>query len=253
MSATRLLRVGRRSLVWIGLLALSFLFWTYHERWGISQGTILSATVIALFFYVTYIHNDLSEKFGLNEYPSAKWVQNLLHGQPIEPTHERSQGIPRDGWGISEKDHVFFENSEDFANDMNQRFSTLDEPWRLQEQAKTEVGQLGDDGPVYGRQYRIFFNEQMTGRVRLRAKFNYSAECQNVDAVISIENARLLPFNAVVDLLDLLIDRLSTDPSAHEEAKQRMLFAMMAAVWNTGPEAIRNPDLEVRLQSVVAG
>ena len=126
-------------------------------------------------------------------------------------------------------------------------------PWRLQELAETEVGELGDDGPVYGRQYRIVYNREIVGQVAIRAGFEYK-DRGGSSVHLSIERARLFRSDEITDFVVWLIDIIAVATKCpnrgqlRKDTEQKLLLAMVEAMWKAGPDAIHNPELDLYFQ-----
>src|SRR4029079_13283366 len=123
--------------------------------------------------------------------------------------------------GIDEHVHAFFDDFAAFGRIVNKWLADEEGPWRLQED--TEIGELGDDGPVYGRKYRIFYNQQETGSLRIRPQYKYSSESPKVIAKGEIRFARLISFYRIDELHGALAAHLVDD----ESHRTSFLYSLM--------------------------
>lgn len=245
MSVKRLLSAGSRLLGVIALGFLVYVFLNYREKWGITDAAMTFLFVMLLFFYMNYVTSDLRERIGLDNRPSQKWIDTLLFGKPIKPNHEKSEGIPEKGWGVSEEDHAFFEDFAEFADFLNEWLSKENEPWRLQERAGTRWPEAYDS-PSYGKIYSIFYNQQEIGSLALQAGLQYSHDKPNVFSIVKIIEARLIPYRRITSLHSALRHHLTDEP--HAETQRVLLSELMETVWEIG--SYQNSDLKMRLSGL---
>jgi hypothetical protein len=185
--------------------------------------------------------------------PSARWVRQLLGGKPIEPVHEKPDGIPFDAPAIFDDDRTLFEEFTNFAVHLNCVFAEGDgSPWRLKELSKTARSSAFGPFPQYGRRYVVFYNHESVGSLDLETgPGGYRARRKSVRVSLSIKCARLLPFreiDALVNFTIHIVAMFSQNPDGRRQvelARQVMLSRMVEAVWRTGPEANHNPDLDL--------
>jgi hypothetical protein len=81
-----------------------------------------------------------------------KFINALLHSQPIEPKHRQPKTIG-EGWGVHDQDRKFFAEFENFAEVVNWWLLGPTEKlsWRLQERPDTLLKLDFYDSPSYGR------------------------------------------------------------------------------------------------------
>jgi hypothetical protein len=221
-----------------------------RKQLGISDTTLVLVALFVLLLYINHIRADLLERMGLKGLPTKKWIDGLRFGNPIEPVHEKSKGFPKDGWGVFEGDHLFFEDFAEFADLMNKWFA--EDPWRLQEQANTDWPGM-TDGPSHGRRYSIFYNQHRVGQLAIKASILpvYSHAEPDVMALVEINHARLLPYGQLSGLHGALIHHL-TSPEVYKEEQRAFLSSMLKAVWGLGrggsaPTPLEFTELEFRI------
>jgi hypothetical protein len=251
MSWLRRLKEFAVGLIWLAVasgMAIAVSYYSeditsYLQDWGISSGTLVLFLILAA--AIAWLHNKSKTRLGDEELPHRGWMKQIKHpfgeGKPIEPKYGVSEGLPEKGLFIDEHDHAFFNDFASFGRVINKWLAEEEGPWRLQEDAKTEIGELGDDHPVYGRSYRIFYNQQEVGSLRIRPGIDYSQANPAIIGKGEIQFARLISFYRINELYDTLTHHLVDDPSH----RTNFLYSLMYAVWENGPHTIKQPDLEL--------
>jgi hypothetical protein len=228
------------------VVVASTLLPTYGPQWGIYPATVV-LFLIAL-CAVGWLHNKMKERLGDDAIPNKGWLKELYKGKPIAPKYGVSEGIPEQDLFIDEHDHAFFNDFADFARTVNKWLAYEEGPWRLQEDRKTEIGDRDDDQPVYGRGYRIFFNQKEVGTLKIRPQFEYSSANPQVIAKGEIEYPRLFPFYRITALHNALSYHLVEDRS-HQTS---FLYSLMEVMWREGSEAFKHSNLEFELQGIAS-
>lgn len=240
-------------LIWIVVAAVTAIVVSYREQISLSETAVLWVLLCLLVFYINHALSSLKEDSGLASLPSEKEFNSLHFAKPINPLHERSNGIPREGWGVDETTHQFFWDFAEFADIVNTWLAEEDEPWRLQEMARTEMGDM--DGPSYGRQYLIYYNHLATGLLQVKSGFPaYSREEPNVSATVTIHRARLFPYERVSGLHFALTHHLA-QATVENWVVQRLEFtsALFRAMWQVGPNGFANSDMEMSIEGSAFG
>jgi hypothetical protein len=218
---------------WIPLAAV-LVFSVILSQIAIPKVTILTLAVIGLFAYVSYIHSEISgEASGLK--PSRQFLHKLLETEPIDPVHERPNRFTRHDWGVTDGDIAFFRDFMPFGDVMNNFFgrhpnSPEKGHWRLQGLAKVDMGD--DDGPSYGRNYKIFFNQVEVGRLGIRAGLlkKYTSDTPNVSANLELWlYPRYIPFKYIYELFHTIIMWLTDD--SHDQMMNNSLYMHLAIIW----------------------
>lgn len=239
----RLKNIALNIIMVAAMMGVAAVLHYYHDDWGISSGTLALFLVLAL--AIAWVHNKSKARLGDEELPHQGWMKQISHplgeGKPIELKYGVSEGLPEDGLFIGEDDHAFFNDFASFARVINKWLAEEEGPWRLQEDAKTEIGELGDDSPVYGRRYRIFYNHQEVGGLRIRPGIDYSQANPAIIGKGEIRFARLISFYRINELYSTLAQHLVDDASHRTD----FLYSLMDGVWENGPNAIKQPDLEL--------
>jgi hypothetical protein len=118
-----------------------------------------------------------------------KFLKRLFESKPITPKHEHPPPL-KEGYGVGNKELQFFNEFGHFANVVNWWLADphVGGPWRLQELPEAELSLHGnfDHGPVYGRSYAIFHNQQRLGTLEISPRFKYSAESMSPPTAFSI-------------------------------------------------------------------
>jgi hypothetical protein len=95
----------------------------------------------------------------------------------------------------------FFSDFAEFANVVNWWLASphVGGPWRLQELPKADLSLHGnfDSGPVYGRSYAIFHNQQRLGILEISDGSQYSAENPQVITHVQLDFVRVLSFDVI--------------------------------------------------------
>jgi hypothetical protein len=111
---------------------------------------------------------------------------------------------------------------------------------------ETEIGDMDDDGPVYGRRYRVFFNQMEMGALTIRPQIEYSSANPQVIAKGGIQYPRLFAFYRITELHNALAHHLVEDGSTHNTG---FLYNLMEVMWREVAGASKHSDLEFELQA----
>ena len=85
---------SRILVLWAALLVVAQVFQTYRKDWGISDTTLLTIGLFALAFVIALVIENLEQRTGLQEFPTAKWVRKLREGKPIKPATKFPKASP---------------------------------------------------------------------------------------------------------------------------------------------------------------
>ncbi len=243
MTRKRLADIGKQLLTWLAIVIACLALWAFQDYLDISVGTWLLFVGFAM--YMQFTLSKLEERIGLEQLPTFDAMMELNSITPINPKHEISNGIPEEGWGVTEEVLLFYRHFSKFGDVMNDWLK--DSPWRLQEVAGTDVATLGDDGPVLGRRYKIFHGSQVAGKVSLSDGLDYSLESPATHAVIELYDARDYHAETVMDLFGGLASILASGSRDEiDKAYLGIRTAMIEAMWRIGPNVVQNADLEIR-------
>jgi hypothetical protein len=137
--------------------------------------------------------------------PKRKFARTLLEGRPVEVRHERPPRPEQLPNGRVPKCYpMFFADFAELADILNRyRFGGAS-PWRLQESAKSECGD--NDGPWFGRCYKIFYNQIAIGDLKIWPSWNYSLGNTNIHTEVSLSFARLLSFSSINNLISSIAE-----------------------------------------------
>jgi hypothetical protein len=215
----------------------------FKQEIGISTGTWILLGCLLLYFQ--FALTRLQERIGLEQVPSLDSLLARNDDEPIVPRHKTPPQLPPSGWGINEEVQLFFEDFRQFANIANEELKeTL---WRLEETERTDVATVGDDYPVIGRQYKLFYGSRWSGKISLSNGYRYSRETPEVFTTIEVFQSRIFGSHELHDLAAWLISLncsafLEEQSKAYEAVRQAMIDVM----WQIGPEVVTNSDLDVR-------
>jgi hypothetical protein len=232
----------------IAIAIVIMVLFIYGAQWGIHPATLVMFLIALV--AVHRLHLKMRERLGDDLIPSQKWLDDIFESKPITPQDGVSEGLPEQGWGISESDRAFFNDFADFARIVNNWLThDKDSPWRLQEHRETEISDMDDGEPVYGRRYRVFFNQMEMGALTIRPQFEYSSANPQVIAKGEIQYPRLFPFYRITELHNALAHHLVDDRSTHNTG---FLYNLMEVMWREVPGASKHSDLEFELQGVAS-
>jgi hypothetical protein len=166
-----------------------------------------------------------------------KFLKRLFESKPITPKHEQPPPLKK-GYAVGNEELQFFSDFGHFANVVNWWLADphVGGPWRLQELPKVDLSLHGnfDYGPVYGRSYAIFHNQQRLGTLEISPSLNYSAESPQVITYVQLDFARVLSFDAVRTFLThIALHTCDFRPGTKEyfEAQQAIDRAMTEVLW----------------------
>jgi hypothetical protein len=133
----------------------------------------------------------------------------------------------------------FFSDFTDFANVVNWWLADphVGGPWRLEELPKVDLRLHGnfDYGPVYGRSYVIFHNQQRVGTLEISAGLQYSVESPQVITHVKLDFVRVFSFDTIRTFLtDIALHTCDFSPVTKEyvQAQQAIDRAMTEVLWH---------------------
>jgi len=183
----------------------------------------------------------------------TKFVNQLLHSEPITPVHERPPPLDRGAWRVDDHVYQFFNDFADFADVVNQWLTEVagGGPWRLQELSDTQLSLDFVDSPRYGRRFAVFHNQIRLGTLEV-SDLLYDSN-PRVSARVHLEYVRFLSFDTVQDCL-MAIALHTADPGPETKeyiiAQRQIDRAMTAVLWTALASERRGDDrrLDVRFE-----
>lgn len=119
-----------------------------------------------------------------------------------------------------------------------------DSPWRLQEMTDTLIG--NQEGPSYGRRYKIFYGPRECGEISLQDFDTYSKESPSVYSSVELLSARSYGADYIMTLLGGLVHHVASGSRDEiDSAYLAIRTAMIDAMWQIGPEVVSYSVLEV--------
>jgi hypothetical protein len=178
-----------------------------------------------------------------------KYAKSFWKSGPINPTHEppRPTDFPYHAY------RRFFYDFADFADVLNGWLANRyhKSRWRLQDLPETDVSR-SQDGPVFGRAYAVFYNQERIGKIRMNGGFDYASPSalrqqdrlprdsivqsfsSKVHTHIELRWVRLLGYDAIEDFLTCIAEAVTDyNPKSDEffPARQSIQFAMLKVLW----------------------
>jgi len=210
----------------------------------LDQVTWLTVLLLVMFAVFSYRIDSLEKRESLQLHED---FLKDLYASPIEPKTVTSKGIPKEGWGVSEDDQKTFQDLESFARTINSMLADL--PFRLQELAETEIGDLY--GPSYGRRYEVYHGRAKVGSLSLRrTRVPKEGETTHVLATADLRYARYMGCESLSSFMNLLAQFLASSPREAESQRAYILSVLLSAVWpegrmwKNGPDKNSDPSLE---------
>ena len=242
MASRKRAPVWKSLLSWAAAAAVGMIGYAFEDQLGITPGVWI--LFLGLLVYVQYTQASSNERSGFEFLPTRDQIMEINSAEPILPKHKRPQPLPASGWGITDEVRQFFEHFEAFADVANE--SLKDTPWRLQEEGDTDVGTLGDDGPVIGRQYKLFHGPRLAGKIAVSDAFHYSLESPTVHTTINVFLPRFCSPSDISELVGWIISLTCSASLEEQQGGYRALQqAMIDSMWQIGPKIVTNMDLEV--------
>jgi hypothetical protein len=174
------------------------------------------------------------------ERPQKKFLKRLFDTKPITPKHQPPP-LEFDTPGVAGKKAKtelmqFFSDFAEFANVVNWWLAEdyKRSPWRLQELPEVDLRLgYGGAGPIYGRSYAIFHNQERLGTLEIRKGIQYSAESPQVITYIQLKHARVLSFDTIRTFLTDIADHTCdfSDTKERFQAEQAIDRAMTEVLW----------------------
>jgi hypothetical protein len=171
-----------------------------------------------------------------------KFLKRLFESKPITPKHQPPP-LKVDTPGVFGKEKKtelmqFFSDFAEFANVVNWWLADpyVGSPWRLQELPEVDMSLHGnfDSGPIYGRSYEIFHNQERLGTLEISPGSQYSAESPKVITHIQFDVVRIFSFDAIRTFLTHIAQHTCDfRPGTKEyfEAQQAIDRAMTEVLW----------------------
>jgi hypothetical protein len=168
-----------------------------------------------------------------------KFLKRLFDTKPITPKHQQPPPL-KEGYARGKKELQFFSDFADFADVVNWWLADPDvggRPWRLQELPEVDLSLHGNFnyGPVYGRSYAIFYNQERVGTLEISSGFQYSSENPRVFTYIQLDLVRVFSFDTVRTFLtDIAYHTCDFRPGTSEyfQAEQAIDRAMTEVLWH---------------------
>jgi hypothetical protein len=176
--------------------------------------------------------------------PKSKFMNALLHGEPITPKHLPPKAIGESFPSrVNDEDKLFFDEFADFADAVNDLLAGS--PWRLQELPDTELKCARfSDGPTFGRRYAIFHNQVSSGTLEISADFPFYISEKKVRMHIKLNWILLFAFDAVDDFLASVAAHVcysGVNTKEYFETNLAIHRALLGLLWET--EQV--PELEI--------
>jgi hypothetical protein len=162
-----------------------------------------------------------------------KFLNRLWRSKPITPKHEPPP--PLEAGMCVRNPEQFSSDFEDFANVINWHLVDW-APWRLQELPTSELSELAQGGPAYGRRYAVFYNQARVGEIELKPDYRYSTETPDVTIHIELNWVRLLPFETIRSFLThIAVNTFGYQRGTPEyfQTNEEIDLAMMDVLWKT--------------------
>jgi hypothetical protein len=166
-----------------------------------------------------------------------KFLKRLFGSKPITPKHQPPPPL-KEGYARGERVLQFFSDFGHFANVVNWWLADphVGGPWRLQELPEVDMRLDGnfDFGPMYGRSYAIFHNQERLGTLEIHPDLEYSSENPEVITRIQLNLVRIFSFDAIRTFLtDIANHTCDFRPGTKEyfEAQQAIDRAMTEMLW----------------------
>jgi hypothetical protein len=166
-----------------------------------------------------------------------KFLKRLFDSKPITPKH---QPPPlKEGYARGERVLQFFSDFGHFANVVNWWLADpyVGSRWRLQELPEVDMRLHGnfDYGPVYGRSYAIFHNQERLGTLEIHPASQYSVESPHVTTYINLDYVRIFSFDAIRTFLTHIAEHtcdFSQGSTERLQAEQAIDRAMTEVLWH---------------------
>ena len=234
---------------WVAAIAVGIFAKIFKEQLGISTGAWI--LFLGLIVYIQFELSKLKERIGLEELPTLDVIMETNAAKPIEPKHKRAEKLAESGYWTDDGARLFLGHFAAFADVANECLK--DAPWRLQEEANTDVATVGDDGPIIGRRYILFHGSQWVGNVRLHDAYKYTLDTPIVFTSVTIFYPRRFLPSEIRELIGWLASLNCSGPVEEEQSAYNALRqAMIYAMWRNGPKVVTNTDLEVSLSGSAA-
>jgi hypothetical protein len=163
---------------------------------GLTDAQLMYVVVFVSILVLAYQVNELRTARKPRLKPSV--LKSLFEAEPITVRHDTPRSLTPQGeesWA-EPYDHECFQWFWYFADSINEMYSSLSEPIRLQELRDTRIrGSLDRGSPAYGRRYDIYYNQCKIGLLQIRASLDRyrNPENKSVDVEIVLDPPAMLP------------------------------------------------------------
>lgn len=233
----------RGVLRWVATVVPFLLLLVFQQQIGISPAVWI--VFIVMYLYVEARTDFIEERAGIQNIRSIN--HDLDYDLPIDPKEVVSLPVADDAWGVTQESLQFAQHFAAFGRIMNDWLDRT--AWRIQQDAETEISELGDGGPIYGYRYTIYLGQVKVGRLSLMDGFDYSLKNPEVIARVTIWDARSYAFSTLTEFLDGIVAHVGGSTKDERAGSyQAVRNAMLETVWQIGPYSIVSAnDLEIRI------
>lgn len=174
-----------------------------------------------------YIHiDDLT--------PKRKWKKRF-DGPKVLPKHKPDEVSEY----ASEADRRFYRDFAPVADYLNNTYE--DGPWGFQNNGKLETSL----GSSVEREIEIWYNQNITGWIKVSCiDYGHERYSQSIRVELNLINARIYEGFEVMGLAMTIAQVVIGTAEESQEAKASIQNAMIAAMWQIGPDVFGNPEIE---------
>ena len=168
--------------------------------------------------------------------PTRKWKKRF-NGPKLIPKHKPDEVSEY----ASESDSRFYRDFAPVADYLNNIY--LDEPWTFQNNGELETSFGFSDGVE--RNIDIWYNQQFTGEIKVSCiDYGHERYSQPIRVDLNLINARIYEGFEVMGLAMTIAQVVIGTAEERQEAKASIQNAMIAAMWQIGPDVFGNPEIE---------
>lgn len=250
----------KRLLTWGAIICALGIGYLAKNAYSIDDATVgLVVAVIwlaTIFFHLNTRLHALEERVVHPTYSGVK--AQIEEGEWHKPQHQQPLSL-RDGGAIESfitpADEILFEDFRWFGAVLNKYVA---EPWSIEELNDTSA--RGYDGPDVGRQYNIWYNSCLMGRMQVTCGIypfmepERFAENREANVKIELSYLRFVPYADALRLIStitFLIGRYDFEDGERSQAISRSNGANVLAghLW----EALRYPDIDPYFEYFISG
>jgi hypothetical protein len=197
---------------------------------------ILTAIVVINAIVTFSLWQQIATRANRGPRPNKKAAKSLWDSDPIVPRHDPPK-VAGGRWSsvADDEDRAFFSDFKEFGDIANRLLLRDGLRFRLQELPDGNMSLFaGDDHPVPGRCFALFYNQTRLGGLEIFPSYGYTSEVPAVHAGVRIDWSRFLGFEELTHFLQTIANLVSNprpDSDEYIAARRAIQSAVTETLW----------------------